>query len=295
MKNILIVKTGASGDVLRTTFVLEDLSKKYKVYWLTDPLNVDLIDKRLAECYTNILGLKDIFFEKIYSLEEDKELVLSIQTQLSYKFLIGCYYENGNVIYHAPNTEWFDMSLVSVYGFDRANELKLENTKSFQELVGSIFGIKFTGQKYNTLEYDYNDAIIAGDIAIAKEAGNKWPNKNWAYYDELKVALEDRGFTVNYLPNRTNIKEHIADIASHKLIVCGDSLPMHIATALQIPSIALFTCTSPVEIFDYKLITKIVSSKLNSYFYQKEYNFECVRTIKLNEVLNFVICEKNEP
>ena len=29
MKNILIVKTGAAGDVLRTTFVLEDLSKKY--------------------------------------------------------------------------------------------------------------------------------------------------------------------------------------------------------------------------------------------------------------------------
>lgn len=60
---------------------------------------------------------------------------------------------------------------------------------------------------------------------------------------------------------------------------------MHIATALEIPSIALFTCTSPIEIYDYNLITKIVSLKLDKYYYQREFNEDCVNNIAINEIL----------
>jgi heptosyltransferase-2 len=286
MKNILIVKTGAAGDVLRTTFILEDLSKKYKVYWLTDPLCVDLIDTSLVKIHTDVFSLKNIFFEKIYLLEEDIKLLLSIQNYLSYKYIVGCYVENNKVLYHAPDTEWLDMSLVSKFGIENANKFKLSNTKTFQELIAPIFDLQFIGQKYNKLKYNSKDAIVKGDIAIAKTAGNKWPNKNWAYYDELKIELEKLNYKVNYLPNRNSIKEHVADIAAHKLIICGDSLPMHIATALNIPSIALFTCTSHIEIFGYNLITKIVSPKLNQYYYQREFDNECVKSISINEILN---------
>jgi heptosyltransferase-2 len=285
MSNILIVKTGAAGDVLRTTFVLNDLSQKHNIYWITDPLCIDLIDSKLAKVFTNILSLKDIYFDIVYSLEEDIELLLQIQHNLSFKYLIGYYVSEKNITYSGPDTEWFDMSLNSKYGIKQADKLKLENTKTFQELVAPIFNLIFTGQKYNSLKYDFKDSIIKGDIAIAKTAGNKWPNKNWAYYNELKLELEKLGYIVNYLPNRSSIKEHIADIASHKLIICGDSLPMHISTALNIPSIALFTCTSPIEIYDYNLITKIISSKLTQYYYQREFNEDCTKSIQINEVL----------
>lgn len=288
MKNILIVKTGAAGDVLRTTFVLETLSKEYKVHWLTDPLCVDLIDSNLATVYTSINGLENLFFHVIYSLEEDPNLLTEIQHRLTFDKIIGCFHTGSKVLYSALDTDWFDMSLVSVYGMEKANQLKLKNTKTFQELVAPIFNIEFTGQKYNSLKYNIEDAIVKGDIAIAKTAGNKWPNKNWAYYDELKLKLESLRYTINYLPNRKSIKEHIADIASHKLVICGDSLPMHIATALRIPSIALFTCTSPVEIYDYSFITKVVSPKLDNYFYQREFNEECVKNITTDKILNLI-------
>lgn len=285
MKNILIVKTGAAGDVLRTTFILEELTKYNSVYWLTDKLCIDLINDDLAEVSSNIEDFINIDFETIYCLEEDLELLTNIQNKLSYQSIVGCQIVNNQITYFSPSTEWFDMSLVSKFGIKKANELKLKNNKTFQELVSSIFNIKFIGQKYNFLRYNIQDAIIKGDIAIAKTAGNKWPNKNWAYYDELKLELEKLGYAVNYLPNRSSIKKHIADIASHKLIICGDSLPMHIATALEIPSIALFTCTSPIEIYDYNLITKIVSLKLDKYYYQREFNEDCVNNIAINEIL----------
>lgn len=288
MKSILIVKTGAAGDVLRTTFVLETLSKEYRIHWLTDPLCIDLINPDLATIHTNIDELKNFFFYRIYSLEEDPNLLSEIQNKLAFDRMIGCWSTGSKVLYTALDTEWFDMSLVSVHGIEKANKLKLKNKKTFQELISPIFNIKFTGQKYNSLKYNIKDALIKGDIAIAKTAGNKWPNKNWAYYDELKIELEKLGYKVNYLPNRNSIKEHIADIASHKLIICGDSLPMHIATALEIPSIALFTCTSPIEIYDYNFITKIVSSKLNKYYYQREFNEKCIKSIDLKKVLNLV-------
>ena len=43
---ILIVKLGAMGDVLRTTFILEGLRQKYKnstIDWLVDKKNVDVL------------------------------------------------------------------------------------------------------------------------------------------------------------------------------------------------------------------------------------------------------------
>ena len=293
MKNILIVKTAAAGDVLRTTFVLDTLSKIFNVYWLTDSLCVPLINSRLANVVTDINELKGIEFETIYSLEEDIELLKSIQT-LNYNQLTGCYTVNNTVTYTAANEQWFDISLVSKYGIEEANKLKYENKLTFQELISSVFDIEWKGQRYNALEYDASNAIVSGNIAIAHTAGNKWPNKNWAYYNELKIELEKLGYTVNYLPNRKSIKEHIADIASHDLVICGDSLPMHIATALNVPSISLFTCTSPIEIYDYNLITKIVSPKLEQYYYQREFDKNCSASISVDEVYNSIKNKQNE-
>jgi heptosyltransferase-2 len=287
MKNVLIVKTGAAGDVLRTTFVLETLTSKYNVYWLTDILCIPLINSSLATIVTDIKDLYNIEFDTIYSLEEDIELLKSVQT-LNYNQLIGCYTVNNTVTYTAANEQWFDISLVSKYGIEEANKLKYENKLTFQELISGVFDIEWKGQRYNTLEYNTSTAIVSGNIAIAHTAGNKWPNKNWAYYNELKIELEKLGYIVNYLPNRTSIKDHIADIASHNLVICGDSLPMHIATALNIPSIALFTCTSPIEIYDYNLISKVVSPKLEQYYYQRVFDINCTESIGINDILKLI-------
>lgn len=288
MKQVLIVKTGAAGDVLRTTFVLRNLTNDSIVHWLTDPLCIDLINSSLARVYSSVGQIPDIVYDSIYCLEEDVELLKLIGTKVKCKEYTGYYEESGSVFYKGLETDWFDMSLNSKHGIEKANILKLQNKKTFQELIAPIFNITFDQQCYNTLDYNLKDSIVSGDIAIAKSAGNKWPNKNWAYYENLKTVLEDIGYKVNYLPNRPTIKEHIADIASHKLIVSGDSLPMHIATALKKPSVILFTCTSPWEIYDYNLIKKIVTPSIEKYYYTRGSNPEITKEITIDQVLQSI-------
>ena len=96
--------------------------------------------------------------------------------------------------------------------------------------------------------------------------------KKWAYYRELKEALEDQGLTVNVLPERRSLLEHLADVRNHRCLVGGDSLPMHFALGTETPCVSLFTCTSPWEIYDYGVQEKIVSPLLEEFFYKRGYD-----------------------
>ena len=93
--------------------------------------------------------------------------------------------------------------------------------------------------------------------------------KNWAYYEELKQELEVEGSAVNVLPHRQSLLEHIGDVRNHRCLVGGDSLPMHLALGVGVPCVTIFNCTSPWEIHDYGLQTKIVSPLLGEFFYKR--------------------------
>ena len=62
------------------------------------------------------------------------------------------------------------------------------------------------------------------------------------------------------------------------------SLPMHFALGTNTRCVSLFTCTSPWEIYDYGLQTKIVSPLLGDFFYQRGFNSRATTAISLGEV-----------
>ena len=130
---------------------------------------------------------------------------------------------------------------------------------------------------------------LSGDVAIAAEAGAVWPMKKWAYYDELKRRLEDRGLIVNMLSKRSSLLEHLSDVRNHCCLVSGDSLPMHLALGTGTPCIALFTCTSPWEIYDYGIQKKIVSPLLEEFFYKRGYDERATTAITVDEVFDAVM------
>ena len=81
--NILILKTGALGDVVRTSFIAQALKYKYghlnpKVYWITDRkarilfLNNPYVDSVI--CSDEINKFKEKFFDLVISLEEEERL-----------------------------------------------------------------------------------------------------------------------------------------------------------------------------------------------------------------------------
>jgi hypothetical protein len=64
---------------------------------------------------------------------------------------------------------------------------------------------------------------------------------------------------------------------------------MHFALGLGIPCVTLFNCTSPWEIHDYGIQTKIVSPLLERFFYQRGFDPAATIAITLDEVYDAVM------
>ena len=234
---------------------------------------------------------KDADYDLVINLEDDVDVAWFLK-EVEYKQLFGAYMNGRNrVEYTGDSSRWFDLSLVSVHGKEKADQLKLENRHTYQEMIFDGLGLRFGGQKYILPKAVATD--LSGDIAIAAEAGPVWPMKNWAYYDELKSELEARGLTVNVLPRRKSLLEHMGDVQNHRCLVGGDSLPMHIALGTQTRCVSLFNCTSPWEIYDYGIQAKIVSPLLTQYFYRRDFDSRATMAIGVNQVLGAVIEQLN--
>ena len=136
---------------------------------------------------------------------------------------------------------------------------------------------------------------LSGDVAIAADAGPVWPMKQWAYYGELIRRLKDKGLIVNVLPKRTSLLEHLSDVRNHCCLVGGDSLPMHLALGTGTQCVTLFNCTSPWEIYDYRIQKKVVSPLLEQFFYQRGYDERATTAISVDEVEAAVIKQLEIP
>ena len=181
------------------------------------------------------------------------------------------------------------MSIISRYGKQQADALKFQNRRTYQELIFEGLGLRFGGESY--LLPAPIETGLSGDVAIAADAGPVWPMKKWAYYKELKQQLEEQGLMVNVLPQRSSLLEHLADVQNHRCLVGGDSLPMHFALGTGTPCVTLFTCTSPWEIYDYGIQTKIVSPLLGEFFYKRGYDERATKAISVDEVFEAVMTQ----
>jgi hypothetical protein len=204
----LIVKLNATGDVVRTTTLLHALDGE--ITWVTAPNNVSLLQgtSRDVTClrWQDRAAALDRSYDLVINLEDELEVaafVKGVRTQA----IFGAYLDaRGSVSYTDNAKIWFDMSLISVHGRQRADELKLQNRRSYQELIFEGLGLRFAGEPYVLPTPTRSN--LTGDVAIAPVAGAVWPMKNWAYYDVLKERLEEVRLKVNFLTKRTTLLDH---------------------------------------------------------------------------------------
>jgi heptosyltransferase II len=283
--DVLIAKLGAAGDVVRTTTLLRSL--RGEITWLTDPKNTVLLRDlpRDLRCFSwkERDSCRDRNYDLVINLEDTLE-VATYLSALDHRRLWGAQLSPGNtVVYTEDSRCWFDLSILSRYGRRRADELKLANRSTYQELIFQGLGLRFSGEAY--LLPPTPRSRLLGDVAIAPEAGPIWPMKKWAYYDELRQELEAAGLVVNLLPTRPSLLEHLADVRGHRCLVSGDSLPMHLALGSGIPCVSIFTCTSPWEIHDYGVQRKVISPLLEEFFYRRMYDVRATTATSVEEVL----------
>jgi ADP-heptose:LPS heptosyltransferase len=286
----LIFKLNATGDVVRTTALLRRFVDG--VVWVTSRANTVLIDglPGVERCLTweqaEQGALSQDHFDLVINLEDEPKIA-ALAIRIGHDRLFGAYTDNaGRVAYSEDARSWFDLSLVSRHGKAQADHLKWLNRRSYQDLIFEGLGFTFVGERYCLPEP--TPTGLTGDVAIAPNAGPVWPMKGWAHYEALRQALRARGLIVNVLPQRATLLEHLGDVAGHRCLVSGDSLPMHLALGAGVRCVTIFNCTSPWEIHGYGLQTQVVSPLLEDFFYKRHVDERAMTAVSLDDVLDAV-------
>ena len=329
---ILIIKLAAIGDVLRTTSILKGLNEKYpqsEIFWLTAKESYDIlknngyIDKILVTDKETNSSLKEEF-ELIISLDDNFEAI-KLASSLKKKKLIGAYTANNEIRYTDSSAPWFDMGLLSKYGKKRADELKKENKKTYQQIISGILGIKSAELmlKLEKKELEFAEEFAKKNnikkgglvIGLNTSAGKRWELKKWSI--EKTAALADklaRELNAKVLlfggPEEFERNERIKKLAKNiigagcnnsllefaslidlcSMIVTSDSLAMHIGIALKKKVVALFGPTSASEIDLYGKGRKIISGLECVSCYKKICSIKpsCMDAITVEQVFNAV-------
>jgi heptosyltransferase II len=196
--NIIIIKLGAMGDVLRMTSILRPLREKYKdakITWVTKKNSVELLETNPLVDEIVLIGdalkgkLKDKEFDLVISFDDEEE-ACALASQVQSKKLVGAYLKNGKPAYTKDSAPWFDMGLISTYGKAEADKRKAKNVRNYQDIHFSILSLK-DSEKYPPIlildakemafgkEFLRKHRIKKGDevIGFNTGAGGRWQDK----------------------------------------------------------------------------------------------------------------------
>ena len=295
---IIIIKLDAIGDVLRTTSILHAIKEKYPkshISWLTKIASKDIFKNN--QLVDNLLFFEDHdLFSRLST--EVFDLLLNPDTSPSSAAIAATantkerrgYILNrlGKVIpVDNMGNEWIEMG-----AFD---QLKKANLKSNQQIIHEILNLdykkgeiiinldenetEFRNRFYTDNHLDKFDFIIG----INTGASHRWKFKQWRYegYKELISIISKRGDTGILLYGGNEEKEtnqklkakfsNVIDTGSKNslreffaltdlcdIMITGDTMALHAATALKKKVICLFGPTSSNEIDDYGRIKKVI-------------------------------------
>lgn len=253
-------------------------------------------------------------------LEDDVE-ACRLVTALSASIKVGAYLQNGQITY-TPSA-WFDMSSVSKYGIDQANVLKKENTKTYQQHMAELLGIKVSPYVFSLTpdEIEYGGKVLkdlglgTGDrtIGINTGAGKRWQQKGWGIEQTVDLInkLKKELGVVSLILGGEDERERNARISSetgmpdagvHALrnfaaivnqcpvVFSSDSLAMHFAIALKKRVVAFFGPTSAAEIELYGLGEKLTPEMdcLVCYKRSCDKKHNCMETLSVETVLQAI-------
>lgn len=156
VSEILVIKTAALGDVLRTTSILPGLVKRSpgaRITWVTAPGAVDLVRTHplVAEVIAidtkkdvdaRIADLSTRGFERVISLDDEAPLCRLASAMESASVHGAIVRPDGALGYTADTAPWFEMGLLSAHGKQRADELKVLNQRSQPEIYAAMLGIE---------------------------------------------------------------------------------------------------------------------------------------------------------
>jgi len=256
-ENILIIKLGAIGDVIRTTPLFARLKKEHpqaKFYWLTNtPVVVPKeVDSVLRYDFKSVEILRGIPFDVSINLDKDID-ACSIHSQINSKEKLGFTLTNGII---SPADEKAEHKFFTGI-FDDLNKA---NKKNYLEEIFEIAGLNYEGEKYvldtfdafaESWEIDKSKKVVG----LNAGCGGRWTSRLWpeAYWIELAKSLKAKDYEVVLLGGELEHEKNlrIAQAANAKyfghfrletfislvnkcdLVVTAVTMAMHITLALN--------------------------------------------------------------
>ncbi len=215
---ILVIKLGALGDVLRTVALLPALRRRHGddafFTWVTHPRALDLVanqplvDKALPLDLETAVGLRGRRFDAVYVLDKEPAatgLAFSVEAEKRWGFTHD---GRGALGVSNPEADYYWR-----LGLDDGEKFT-KNTRSYQELLAEALGLDYRGERYE-LRPSEEDRRAAADI-LERElkekgldpgtrliglnigAGGIFAHKNWppARYAELMALRPGWNFLI---------------------------------------------------------------------------------------------------
>lgn len=149
LSSVLIVKTGALGDVVRTSYFAESLKRvhgaRMQLTWVASAAAASLLryNPWIDRIVTSIHECVGERYDQIWSLDDERDVLEAVSALNDKRCrLSGAYIDpSGRAVYTDDAAEWFDMGLLSRYGKARADELKKLNRRGHAEIFSKIFQV----------------------------------------------------------------------------------------------------------------------------------------------------------
>jgi heptosyltransferase-2 len=244
---IALIKTGALGDVVRTTSLVPALRRRFPdvaITWITSQAAFPLVAGHAAVRPVAIdepaaASWRSDRYDWIISLDDDVESC-AVAARLEADRLSGAYMDaGGRRVYSSDLAGWFGMGILrpdALGGLAAANQLKRDNTRTQGELLYDGLGlpqpvappsIAIPQSAHHAAREWLLGRGIAGAplVGLSTGAGGRWEFKSWGVdaTSALAQRLVDRSWTVLVLGGRAEAARNAAICAraAHADVIAG--------------------------------------------------------------------------
>jgi ADP-heptose:LPS heptosyltransferase len=284
-ENILIIKLGAAGDVLRTTPILTPLNKQHpkaRIWWLTQSPELvprSHVDRILKWNEESLRTLDAIHFTRLINLDKDH-----YASALASKLIADT--KEGFVLGQFGETEPANKRAEPKFITGIFDDVSLANRKDYPTELFEICGYTFKGEEY-IIDPPPKEQFEGLDtskpiIGMNTGAGARWTSRLWNIDNWIALAEQvlasgkgvlllggpDEDARNREIQKRTNgraqylgyfpLKQFIGLVEHCELIVSGVTMGMHITIALKKKLVLLNNIFNPYEFGDLYGLGEIV-------------------------------------
>lgn len=306
---ILIIKLGASGDVLRTSPILHPIRKSFPnahITWITKTSEFvpkSYVNTILQWSTDNILWLKERNFDIVYSLDKDKEAI-ALASSLKTSHLKGYTMDEWG------NCQAADQDACHKWQTGLWDDLCKENTKSYPQEIIELCGFDYHKEKYIINKpspvYRYGIDPTMKIVGLNPGCGNRWLTRLWGeenwiqlckklnangytpivfggnYENEMNMRISSRGKALYF--GVKPLQEFISIVNSCELVVTSVTMAMHVAIALEKKLVLLNNIFNKHEFELYGLGSILEPDKPCKCCYKNTCEEACMETIPVESV-----------